>query len=542
MKILSVSLKNFASYKELDFTFDRQGLTLITGPTGSGKSTLADAVPWVLFGTTAKGGPVSDVLSWNSEEPTIGEVRINLGGKHYTIVRQRGKVNDLWYEQGDYPNQRIVRGKDLNDTQKLINNLLGLTPELYLSAAYYHEFSQTAQFFTTTAKNRRAITEQLVDLSLPKKLQEKVSEQLKANKQDIQQLNNTIDFKTLLVTKLNKNIAWEREVEANWQVNLKQRLAKVQAQSDYFDSSKRTKVMLLQADIEKLVIAPDKFFELQYAILSATIPPDETHCQECGAVKSNPERDAALLKLQQIKERIEDNSRKMKEQVRLEKQLDDIINAENPYLNQLNELISEVNHHAKTIVKYQKELKTEKDILNSSEVLLATTLTTKADLETLEESVATFRSLLIKNAILDLETQTNRLLHDHFDGEIRIELTIEDSDKLEVNITKDGNKANYTQLSKGQRCMLKLCFAVAVMKAVQNHHSISINQLWLDEALDGLDDNMKLKAVSLLEKLALDYSNIYLVEHSETIKALVDQKIKVELVNGYSQIEKQCQN
>lgn len=543
MKILSVSLKNFASYKDLDFTFNSQGLTLIHGATGSGKSTLADAIPWVLFGTTSKGGPVADVLSWHSNEPTVGECQVQLNENlTVQVQRTRGKNNDLWFRTFNpnaeipYPiNNKPQRGKDIPDTQKLINDLLGLTPELYLSAAYYHEFSQTAQFFTTTAKNRRTIIEQLVDLSLPKKLQEKVIEQLKYNKQDIQQLNNTIDFKTQLITKLDKNITWEQETEANWQTNLKQRMDKVQIQIDYFDTNQRKKIMLLQAEIEKLDVKPCDFFEDQYALMVSTVPSDETHCKECGTIKSNPERDAALLKLQQLKDKIEDNVRKTKEQSKLEKQLDEIVNSVNPYLDQLDTVSSEVNHHAKTISKYKEELMDETVKLVDLEWKSSKLKTNKADLETLEESVVTFRSLLIKNTILDLETQTNRLLHNHFEGEIRIKLLIE-SDKLEVNITKDGNQANYTQLSKGQRCMLKLCFAVAVMKAVQNHHGISINQLWLDEALDGLDDNMKLKAVGLLEKLTLDYDSIYLVEHSETVKALVDQKIHVELVNGQSQI------
>jgi len=56
VKILSCVLENFASYERLEFDFSPQGLTLIEGPTGSGKSTLCDAIPWILFGRTAKDG------------------------------------------------------------------------------------------------------------------------------------------------------------------------------------------------------------------------------------------------------------------------------------------------------------------------------------------------------------------------------------------------------------------------------------------------------------------------------------------------------
>jgi DNA repair exonuclease SbcCD ATPase subunit len=109
---------------------------------------------------------------------------------------------------------------------------------------------------------------------------------------------------------------------------------------------------------------------------------------------------------------------------------------------------------------------------------------------------------------------------------------------LEVGITKDGNQASFSQLSKGQRCMLKLCFGVAVMQAVQNHHGLSFNVAMFDEALDGLSDTLKMKAVRMLESLTPTYGSVFLVEHSETVKVLVDNKYNVELVNGASQIEK----
>lgn len=542
VKILSVNLKNFASYKELDFTFDDQALTLIHGATGSGKSTLADAVPWALLGTTAKGGPVNDVLSWTSEEATVGEVLLEIdSNKHVQVRRTRGNQNDLWFNvfnpsySSPHPKINAIRGKDLNDTQKQLNNLLGLTPELYLSAAYYHEFSQTAQFFTTTAKNRRSITEQLVDLSLPKKLQERVSEQLKANKQELIVIDNQLTLADNAMARIYKNIAWEEELALYFDDKLAERKRKLTLQYDYFESNKKKRLVLLQAEIEKLDSIVIKALDIHPLDILDLAP---NLCKECGATKHTPEHQEYAQRLDKHKKTINDAEIAQREQRKLEKDIDHLLDDPNPYIDQLAALKNEVNYHAETTKKYKIEAEAELKKQTELEYNKNTILTNKADLETLEESIATFRALLIKNTILDLETQTNRLLYTHFDGEMRINLTIEDSDKLEVNILKDSNEASYSQLSKGQRCMLKLCFAVSVMKAVQNHHGISINQVWLDEALDGLDDNNKLKAVGLLEKLALEVGSVYFVEHSEGVKAMVDSKIKVELVNGQSQIEK----
>ena len=187
MKVWSCQLENFASYKELDFQFDETGLILISGPTGSGKSTLCDALPWILFSKTAKGGTVDEIINWTSEEPTKGTVFVTVPEGDFIITRIRGKKakdNDLYFADRNFPGN-VTRGKDLNDTQLLINNLLGLTAELYLSGSYFHEFSQTAQFFTTTPKNRRTICEQIVDLSLAKKLQTNTKDNTKTVKESL---------------------------------------------------------------------------------------------------------------------------------------------------------------------------------------------------------------------------------------------------------------------------------------------------------------------------------------------------------------------
>ena len=169
VNIISATIQNFGSYKKLEFSFDKQGLCLIQGLTGSGKSTLMDIVPWVLFGVTAKDGSVDEVKSWDSNGDTEGRLIIDLNGVPIIIQRIRGKTNDLHYSQQDVPG--ITRGKDLKDTQKQINQLLGITPETYLAGAYFHEFSKAASFFITSAKSRREICEQIVDLSFTKQKQ-----------------------------------------------------------------------------------------------------------------------------------------------------------------------------------------------------------------------------------------------------------------------------------------------------------------------------------------------------------------------------------
>ncbi len=476
MKVLSVSLQNFGSYNSLEFDFANQGLTLIQGPTGSGKSTLCDVTPWCIWGVTAKGGPVSDVLTWPGTEVTIGSITLEAMGSKITIVRSRGpkaKDNDLyWIEEAD---PVIRRGKDLLDSQKLINGLLGgITLDLYLAGAYYHEFSQTAQFFTTTAKGRRALCEQLVDLSLPIKLTDGISKKRKTHSESLRDLTNTIQQlksnQDLLIrlqdSEKFKSINWKENHEYN----------KTKAGEDY-----------------------ERFESKRHRIIN-------NKCNSCGTVLSEPRRG-------------NDDST-------------------NPYLERLKALETAVNPHTGALKDYSAEIATKKSEISYLEGECLGLNILLGDLDALQQVTEDFRSSTIQNSIKFIESSTNKLLTDFFDAEIQVTFETAAADKLDVTIFKDGNTCSYTQLSKGQRCLLKLCFGTAVMEAVQNYHGISFAQVFYDEALDGLSDEFKIKAYRLFETKTQIYNSVYLVEHNEALKSMLTNSYSVSLVNGKSEIAK----
>ncbi len=535
MKVISCRIENFASYELLEFNFDDTGLILINGPTGSGKSTLCDVIPWALFGKTAKGGTVDEILSWPGDKVTYVNIIIEINGQRTLIKRTRGpkaKDNDLFYMSGfDMPH---IRGKDINDTQKRVNELLGITADLYLSGAYFHEFNQTAQFFTTTAKNRRAICEQLVDLSLPKSLQEKLAIVVKADNAELATINNKL---VPLETKLEiyeGQIRDETRSSALWAGVQNQRIIIEKKDKKHFLLQKAKDLDNIDSQILAIKTIPDSYYITEIDKLLADMPPETEPCTECGADKHNKERELVVHKLHFLEKEQLENSHKIQRLSGLLKAKE----ATNSVTWIDKDLSNETNPHEKNKKELQDKLGGVKDLLafyQSNKFVLEQAL---ADSEQLVEVIQAFRGELVQNTIADLEAKTNLLLSNHFDAEIKVSLMIEDADKLEVIITKDGNTCSYTQLSKGQRQLLKLSFGVSVMKCVSNHHGVNFNQVFFDETLDGMDDTTKTKAIRMLETLALEYDSIYLVEHSETVKALIDNKYSVELVNGQSKIEK----
>lgn len=509
MKILSVHLENFGSYETLDFDFQNQGLTLIQGATGSGKSTLCDAIPWVLFGKTAKGGAVDEVLSWPGDKVTKGSLCVKTRGFVLSIVRIRGKgKNDLYfeYEAGglniidpNFISKNCARGKDLPDTQKLINEYLGLDLDLYLSGAYYHEFSQTAQFFTTTAKNRRQICEQIVDLSLPRSLQEKTTVKTKELKNKISETQTNIKSIQMSLQSMRKMETLEKTRHDEWFAKQAFKIQSIVNQSNRFEVDRTYNVELLSIK------------ELEDLKIKSRSPV----CSECGAPKKQSDKPtyshyAALIEQEKTKK--------------------------NPYKDQVLYVEAETNPHSAATKDFSEQIGEDEYHLEQLELKLKNISQDMSDLEILSDITGEFRSVLISNVITQVEDSTNKLLSDYFDAELRVCLNIQESDKLEVEITKDGNVASFTQLSKGQRQLLKLCFAVSVMRSVSNNSGVSFDNIFLDEVFEGLDGRFKMQALSLLEKLSTEYESVFFIEHSETIQAVVNNKYIVSLVNGRSEI------
>lgn len=548
MKLLRCSVANFGSYEKLDFDFSNLGLTLIHGATGSGKSTLQDVPAWILFATTAKDGAADDVRSWYSPDAvTYGSIEVELPDTVIKVVRIRGggSKNDLYWTDSHSPTEH--RGKDISDTQKLLEKRLGVSASLYLSCAYFHEFTPAASFFVTNAKNRRHILEKIANLDFPVQLAEKAIAERKAVKAEIRTVEEDLARAEGRLQELEKSLSSAREYLRSWDEKQVALIVELKSRHANFEKVKESQVQALQLRWnrfeEQRGKAVDSYLrqleELDAALADEPPGAPLLICLACGA------------KDQKALERVNKHKAAKDASKVLLKQLEHENNSENPHTealaqskaqeNQYDERIKQesekTNPFGKQIEQYTRQLVEAKHSSTGSQHRLDSCNARSAGLSDLYELTSVLRGELLRRAVTEIEQRTNAYLQTYFEGEFRVSFQIEDADKVEVGITRNGYECVYAQLSKGQRGMLKLCFVLSVMQVASNQAGIHFDNVFLDEALDGLDAELKVKAYALFETLAQEHGSVMVIDHATELKQLFAKQFQVSLINDQSHIE-----
>lgn len=538
MRPIHARVLNFGSYKELDFNFESQGLALIHGPTGAGKSTIQDILPWILYGITAKGGTVDEIRSWvYPEEPTLGILHLETSSGIIVVSRIRGKSsqNDLYWTE-EASKTELHRGKDIKETQQLLEVRIGVTTDQYIMAAYYNEFSITGNFFTSKPKTRRELFENIADLSFASILSEKTMVSKKATKTQLTQqekryeqlcgkratILNLIQHLCVEVVAYEQNrefVMNNLEVESNsFEYSKLEQLTKARDLYDLFENARKGNLHNLY---------------LEKQTLTDSLAEHSDVCDKCN--QKNTEYSKLSRQIDNLSTLIEKTANDRNPHLR---EMEKITDIQNTFPDRLETEKNRKNPYKDLIVLQQQDLDdVEKDVNLLNQEMKYTT-DVLYQLSQVYDLSALLRSHLLVRSIKYIEDLTNRYLETYFDGEIRVKFTPSDSDKLDVELTKNGHSCSYTQLSKGQRCMLKLCFSVAVMLASANRLGIHMSLLSFDEALDGLDENMKLKALGLFTELSLTHESILVVEHSESLKSSFDNQYHIDLRGDLSYLIK----
>lgn len=514
MKLKQCELSNFGSYSNLKIDFSDLGLALVHGPTGSGKSTLQDAPCWILFGQTSKGGAVDEIRSWKSlNASTKGCLEVEVNGKTLIINRIRGKQgqNDLYWLEDD----EIRRGKDLVDTQKLLESRIGISYEEYTTSSYFHEFSECSNFFTAKAQDRRALFEKLTDLSLA----EKLAAQCKITKSNVKkELDHYQKQVASNSGKLEQILLAKEDAEtrsANWTKSEYARINLLSMKALTWENARKDQLRPLQTYVTQYVTSK---IETKISEKMAN-----EKCSTCGSLKPSVVEYIAELRSKQAKYE------------RYQEQIENLEKQQNPY--SIADKSENPNPFEEQIESFKSHIALVAETLEAANIHYTALEAKYAALERLYDLCASLRGELLKKAVKSIEWDTNGYLEKYFDSELKVEFQLGGSDSLHISLQKSGYNCTYKQLSKGQRGLLRLCFSAAIMKASANNKGQHFDNIFMDEALDGLDTALKLKAFRLFESLSLEHSSVMIIDHCEELHSLFSKKYRVSIENDESQVE-----
>lgn len=551
MKLLRCEASNFGSYDYFEFNFTENRLALVYGPTGSGKSTIPDIVCWALTGQTAKGGGVDEIKAWDATGPTTVNLMVQTQSGVIGIFRVRGKTpgqNDFYWYEAASP-EKLERGVNLLETQKFLEQRLGITSQVYLMGAYFNEFSLTKDFFTAKAKDRRQVLEEVSNLSIAVTLAEKTAEIKKDAKTAIRDVESELGVQQGSIGVIKNTINNSKLSFDLWEKEHQNKILKLTYQSQGIDAKKKEAI----ANASYLVDAWEKEHQTQTKHLTESLSlidlptinaqiteaMEKTKCSECGAAKDLNE----VYKLKDQKNKIIADT----------KALRDLNQATNPHLallkqakkleNNIESALKnekeQVNPFTLVIEQQKQELFLKNTLAKTNEIAIEQLQIALSDYSTIYDLSFVLRGRMLDNAIQDLQFRTNKYLEDYFDSEFKVIFSLPDTDKLEVEIQKNGHICTFRQLSKGQRGILKLAFSVAIMKTVSNTNGMHFSNLFFDESLDGLDSDLKIKAFRLFQELSTEHDTVFVIDHSPEFQNLFDSKYRVELIQDVSHVHQE---
>lgn len=130
-----VYAENFQSWEDLEYPIE-PGVSNIDGfneddqtPEGSGKSAVLNVICWTGYGKLPKDTNIDDVIKYG-KKTCKGVLEFENGD---LIVRTR-KPNDLYIQKADGTR---IKGKDINETQTLITEYIGLDFETFCQSVYF---------------------------------------------------------------------------------------------------------------------------------------------------------------------------------------------------------------------------------------------------------------------------------------------------------------------------------------------------------------------------------------------------------------------
>ncbi len=582
----TLAWSNCFSYGEgNEIDLSKATLTQLVGTNGVGKSSIPLILEEVLFNKNSKNIKKADIANRYVNKGYDISLSFSIDSNDYVIaVSRRTNLKCRLTKNGE-----DISSHTATNTYKTLGEVLGIDFKTFTQLVYQNT-NASLQFLTATDTNRKKFLIDLLKLDDYVKYFEIFKEAVRQDSLSVSRLESKIDTidkwlndnkleDTSLLSKLDLPFHSEedektlRSLQIEFE-NISEKNKKISTNNYWKEQLKTIKVEKTTGEIQDYDDLQSQLgrwrAEANKKIFSGT---DEKVCPTCLQevdikliediqIKQEKEVESARIKVSEILSKIEgikEQNAKIYEAQERQREFEEIYRSIDQSLPtdllsetdlessistlkerigesraKLEEIIEENNrrerHNTKIGIIQEQTEDFEKELEEVSGQLFE-----KEDnlqiLELLKKAFSTNGLLAykIENMVKNLEDMTNHYLAEFSDGRFALNFVIQ-SDKLNVEVSDNGNIIDITALSSGELARVNIATLVAIRRLMSSISSSRINVLFLDEVNQALDEQGKEKVVEVL--LKEDDLNTYLVSHGWTHPLL--EKIEIIKENNIS--------
>lgn len=582
IKVKDLTVKNFMSVGNVSQAVDfaREKLTLVLGENldqggddagsrnGTGKTTIINALSYALYGQALTNIKRNNLINKTNSKGMVVSLDFEKDGIDYRIERGRSPVFLKFYINDQEQDAEDESQGDSRKTQETINNLLGMSHDMFKHIVALNTYSEP--FLAMRTNDQRAIIEQLLGITILSEKAENLKEQIRNTKEAITEETLKIDAINSANAHIEETIRSLKTKQSAWNTKKQQDLSKLQQGLDELEhldieaelenhekltswsemNAAKTALNKEKSTLDSALLQADKRVKkIEKDVLNL----EDATCSTCGqALHEDKKQELLESKAKDLEESIAYQTDVNGKLAEVLKGLETIGDLESPPTT-FYETVKEAYEHRNNVDNLQKSVisKTEETDPYESQIEELTNeaiqdvdWTAVNELTSLKEhqefllKLLTNKDSFIRKKIIEqnLAYLNNRLTH--YLDRLGLPHQVLFQNDLNVEITQLGQDLDFDNLSRGERNRLILGLSFAFRDVWESLYQ-NINLLFIDELIDsGMDTAGVENALSVLKKIGRDRDkNVFLISHKDELVGRVNTILKVVKENGFTSYE-----
>ena len=555
--------------------FDRKDLTLVLGENldlggdgsrnGTGKTTIINALSYALYGQALTNIRRDNLVNKTNNRQMLVSLDFAVNNLVYRIERGR-KPNVLkFYINAEEQQATDDSQGDSRETQQAIEQVLGMTHDMFRHILALNTY--TEPFLSLRANDQRAITEQLLGITLLSERAEKIKELLRITKDAISQeemriravqdanvrieeqitsLEKRRDLwirkQTEDVIKLQAAVSALEHIDIDAEVQAHRDLDAYHLQKKQIDEHHR---WARQIDQEISKLTKDN------AKLRRDIESLQQHrCHACGQDLHDAKQDEILAEkqknLQEIALQLSSNETQRTEHANEIDDLGELGTAPVVFYDDLEQALN----HRNSLDGLRRDLVTRQSDTDPYTEQISDMKGQALQIVTYEQLNSLTRVFEHQDFLLKLLTNKDSFVRKkiieqnlsylnqrltHYLDRIGLPHQVIFQNDLSVEITELGRDLDFDNLSRGERNRLILSMSWGFRDVWESLYS-PINVLFIDELVDsGMDTAGMEASLAILKQMSRERNkSVWLVSHRDELAGRVENILRVIKENGFT--------